>query len=249
MPPLADLSAPQWLLAALAALCIGLSKGGFGGVSILGIVIMAAIMPARESTGVILPLLIGGDLCAVAVYRRHAEWRHIWRLLPPMLAGIVVGYFMMKHIPDGAFRPIIGGTVLVMVLLQYARMLRPAMFEYVPHARWFAWSMGGASGIATMLANAAGPVMTLYLLANNLAKLALVGTIAWAFLIVNVLKLPFSFGLGLITRESLLFSLILLPAIALGIGLGRWLLGAISQRSFENCLLILAAIVALALIF
>ncbi len=194
-------------------------------------------------------MLICGDVCAVAVYRRHAQWRHIWRMLPPALVGVVGGYFIMRHIPGDAFRPIIGWVVLVMIGLQYARMLRPGSFENFPKTRWFAWSMGGGAGVATMLANAAGPIMTLYLLARGLAKFAFVGTSAWFFLIVNTLKVPFSYDLGLITRESLLFNLFLIPAIALGIGLGRLLLGVISQRLFENCLLIFAAIIALLLIF
>ena len=229
-------------------MCIGISKSGFAGIGLVTVIVMARIFPPRESTGILLPLLICGDICAVVAFQKHTLWPLIGRMLPPTLLGIVAGYFLMQHIPDTRFGPVIGSIVLTMALVQALRRFRPAMFEKVPHSHGFAWSIGGVSGIATMLANAAGPIMALYLLAINLPKYAFVGTSAWFFLIVNVSKVPLSANLGLIDTRTLFFNLLLVPAVIGGTLLGRWLIGIVPQRVFELLLLIFAGIASLRLI-
>lgn len=245
---LPELTAAQWLLAAVAAFCIGFSKSGFAGVGLVTVVLMARQFDPRHSTGVLLPLLIVGDILSVLVFHQHARWTHIWRMLPPTILGIVAGYLVMQRIPDAAFGPVIGWIVLGMVLLQLARSAIPRLHAHLPDSRLFAWLMGAWSGIATMLANAAGPIMALYFVAIRVPKYEFVGTSAWFFLIVNVFKVPFSAHLGLITGGSLRFNLVLIPVVALGIVAGRWLVRIISQRLFERILLAFAALAALRLI-
>lgn len=243
---LPSLTPSQWICALAAALFIGLAKSGLAGIGMLPILLMAQVMPARESTGAILPLLVCGDLFAIATFRRHAQWNPFWRMLPVSLTGVVLGYFGMGLISDAVFRPLLGGLILCLLVLQGLR--RFALFERVPHSRGFAWGMGLASGFTTMLANAAGPIMTLYFLAIGLPKLQFVGTSAWFFLILNLTKLPFSHGLGLINAQSLSLDLILVPAVGLGILLGHSVLPFIPQRIFEILLLIFAAAAAVRLI-
>jgi uncharacterized membrane protein YfcA len=249
MPSLPPLTTGQWLLAVLAALCIGLSKSGFAGLSMVTVLILAQLFPPRESTGILLPLLICGDIGSVLVYRQHAQWPQIWRMLPPTILGVVAGYFLMRLIPDRRFSPVIGWIVLCMTALQLVRRLRPAVFQQVPHTRGFAWGMGATSGVTTMLANAAGPVMALYFMAIALPKLAFVGTSAWFFLLVNLVKVPFSAQLGLIHGSSLAFNVLLVPAVAAGILLGRRLISIVSQQLFEILVLIFATGASLRLIW
>jgi uncharacterized membrane protein YfcA len=238
----------QWILAALAAFCIGFSKSGFPGSGLITVIIMAHLFGARESTGALLPMLICGDLFSVRVFHQHARWELIRRMLPPTALGIIGGYLLMRWLPGDAFRPIIGWIVLTMVILQAARRWRPEWYGGVPHSRSFAHGMGIASGVSTMLANAAGPVMGLYFLAIATPKFALVGTSAWLFLIVNLFKVPFSAQLGLIHGMTLFFNLLLIPVIALGIFAGQRLMPLISQSLFEALLLLFATIASLRMI-
>jgi uncharacterized membrane protein YfcA len=238
----------QWLWAGIAAFCIGFSKSGFAGVGLVTVVVMARLFPARESTGILLPLLIVGDLLSVWTFHQHAHWPHIWRLLPPTIVGILAGFALMPIIPGPRFGAVIGWIVLLMVLLQMVRRFRPQLYTNVPHSRWFAWLMGAWSGVATMLANAAGPITALYFVAINVAKYEFVGTAAWFFLLVNVFKVPFSAHLGLIHSGSLVFNVMLIPAVALGIWAGKRLVRIIPQGLFEQLLLLFAAIAALRLI-
>lgn len=241
----------QWLLAGVAALMIGMTKSGFSGMGMLVVILMADAMAGhvRESTGVVLPLLLCGDLLAVRTFKRHVQWPILLKMLLPATAGIVIGYFWMRGLGDTGFKPVIGWIILLLTALHLLRQSMPARFQNVPHSPWFVWPIGIAAGVTTMLANAAGPVVTLFFLAANLPKLELVGTAALFFLTVNLIKVPFSASQGLITPGSLVFNAMLVPLVVLGLVGGRFLLHRLNQASFEKILLILTALSALRLIF
>ena len=253
----AHFTAWDWTLSVLAALCIGLSKTGFNGVALVSVALMASVLPARQSVGVVLPMLIFADCFAVRSFRQHARWSEIRRVLPPALLGILAGAVILHFFnqpgqaTDVLFKRVVGGIVLGLTLLQYVRILRPGWFaqEAAEVGRTHGWVMGGFSGVTTMLANAAGPIMALYFLAIGLPKLELVGTSAWVFLILNVSKIPFNYQLGLITVDTLTLNLCLLPAVAAGVLLGRWLLGVIPQAGFQQLLLGFAVLASLRLLW
>ena len=238
----------DWLLAIFGAVGIGVAKSGFSGVSMLHVLIFAGLVGARDSTGVVLPMLIVGDVLAVRSFRQHARWDYIRRLLPPALLGVVAGALLVRSLDDTRYKPLIGAIILALTALQLLRLWRPALFDRVPHTPWFAWGMGLLVGVATMLANAAGPIAALYLLAVALPKLEFAGTSAWLFLIINCFKVPFSVGLGLIRRDTLLLNAALIPAIATGLFAGRWLIHRVPQRLFDALLLTFAALAALRLV-
>jgi uncharacterized protein len=241
-----DLSLADWLLAIVAGLGVGISKSGFAGVSLVHVLVMAHIFGDKLSTGVVLPMLVMGDIGAVIAFKRHAVWRHVGRTLPIACIGVIIGTWLMASVvPESAYKPFIGWTVLILVGMQVWRMLHPGAFENVPHAWPFAAAMGLLAGITTMMANAAGPVMAMYFLAVGLPKYQFTGTSAWFFLLINLFKIPFSAGLGLIHADTLLFNFALLPAIVFGLFFGRWLLGRVSQRLFDGLILAFAAFVAL----
>jgi uncharacterized membrane protein YfcA len=243
-----DLSVTHWLLAAIAAVGIGVAKAGFAGVSLLYVVIFAFLFGARESSGIVLPLLLIGDLGAIRYFRQHARWDYVRRMLPPAIVGIVIGTLLMGRLDEASFRPTIGAIILALTALQLLRLAKPGWFGAVPHAWWFAWMMGILAGITSMLANASGPIIALYTLAVGLPKLEFVGTNAWFFMIVNAIKVPFSLSLGLIHANTLLLNVALAPAIALGVWAGRWATHRIPQRAFDTLLLVFAAAAALRLI-
>jgi uncharacterized protein len=245
---LPHLTTTQWLLAVTAATGIGIGKSGLAGMSLVHVLIFAFLFGARESTGVVLPMLLIGDVCAVSIFHQHARWDYVRRMLPPACLGVIVAALIMRGLDERVYKPLIGITILALTLLQVARMLRPQWFGTVPHTRWFAATIGLIAGGATMLANAAGPVFAIYCLAIALPKFELVGTSAWFFFIINAFKVPFSVGLGLIHGNTLALNAILSPAIFIGIFIGRWLTAHIPQRLFDGLLLAFAAIAALRLI-
>jgi uncharacterized protein len=238
----------QWGLVVLGAFLAGVSKTGIAGLGVLTVAIYANILPARQSTGIILPMLICADVVAVAAYRRHAEWRHLWRLFPWVMAGVVAGYLAMGRINDAQVRHGIGAILLVLVALHFWRRQR-AGNEPIPHSLWFTGLTGVLAGFTTMLANAAGPIMVLYLLAIGLPKMEFLGTGAWFFLIINLFKVPFSCQLGLITPGTLQFNAVLLPAVIVGALLGRQFAQRINQAWFETLALALTLVAGVRLLF
>lgn len=245
-----SLNDPLWfaLLVGIAAFGIGLGKAGFGGGAMVAMLIMAEVFPPRQSTGVILPMLISADIIAVMRFRQHAVWSHVLRLLPPAATGVVLGWLIMPLISEKHFGVWIGAIILVMTGLLILQRVTPAMKNIAIGHPAFLWPTGLTVGVTTMVANAAGPVATLYFLACRLPKFEFVGTGAWFFLAINLFKVPFSAGLGLITPQSLFLNLQLLPLIVAGVFAGKWLLGKISQRFFELLLILFAIAGALRLI-
>lgn len=229
---------------AVSALCIGLSKAGFSGISLIAVVLLAETFGARASVGIALPMLIAADLMAVRAFQRHGSWMPVWRLMPPTALGLLAGWWLLGAIGDDAARRAIGLCVLAMVLVQGLRRVAPDGFESLAHSRAFAAAAGIAGGVATMLANAAGPIIQLYLLARNIPKMELLGIAARFFLLVNLIKVPMNFQLGLIHASSLLINLWLLPAIAIGVIAGRWLVSHVPQHLFEWLILAFSLLAA-----
>lgn len=169
------------------------------------------------------------------------------RLLPPAFAGIVAGYLSLEHIDDEQLRRIIGVIVLVMLGINYWRTRTKGKDEPVPGKWWFAITLGFMAGVTTMMANAAGPVMVIYLLAMRLPKMEFVGTSAWFFFVVNWLKVPLSRKLGLMTVASVKLNLMMLPFIAIGAALGILFLKRIPQKTFSAIVQVLTAAAAVKL--
>ena len=242
-----ELNSIEWSLALLAAFGVGVSKSGFSGVGMFHVVVFANLFGARESTGIVLPMLIFGDVCAVVAFRQHARWDYVWRMLGPTTLGVIGGWAIMQSIENAAFKPLIGSIILLLAAMQIARMWRPNWFTSIPHTVWFAWGLGLLAGFSTMLANAAGPIIALYLVAVSMPKLELAGTTAWLFLILNIFKVPFSVDQGLIDLNSLSLNAMLLPVIVVGLLAGRWLFARVPQRLFDSLVLVFSALAALRL--
>jgi uncharacterized protein len=213
----------------------------------LFVVLFAQIMPAKQATGIVLPLLCFGDIVAVRAYRQHANWLHLWRLFPWTAAGILAGYFMMGRIDDRQARLLIGSIVMSLVLLHLFRRWRGGGHE-TEHGAWFAPTLGVLAGFTTLVSNAAGPLMAIYLLAMRLPKMEYVGTAAVFFLVINLFKVPFMVRLGLISGPSFAFNLKLAPAVVVGALVGRKILPHINQRWFENLALGLAVLAGIKLL-
>lgn len=239
------LDAWGWAIAIAAALFVGVSKTGIGGLGMLAVVLFAQVMPAKQATGVVLPLLCFGDFVAVTAYWKHAKWEHIWRLFPWTAAGVFLGYFALGRVDEQQARVMIGLIVLGLVTMHLIR--RRYHGHEAEHGAWFAPMIGILAGFTTLVANAAGPMMVVYLLAMRLPKMDFFGTSAVFFTILNLFKVPFMVHLGLITTESLKFNLVLAPIVFAGAWYGRRLLGKINQKLFENLALGLSVVASLEL--
>ncbi|KAA9132203.1 sulfite exporter TauE/SafE family protein [Microbacterium caowuchunii] len=228
-----ELTALGWGTLGLAALVIGLSKAALPGAGTVAVALFAAVLPAKQSTGTILLLLIVGDMFALWAYRRHADLRALVRLIPAVVAGLLVGVVFLSFAGDDLVRRVIGVLLLGVVGVTLWRRRATPAGDPRPHPIAAA-VYGTLGGFTTMVANAAGPVMSMYFLSMRFPVKAFLGTAAWFFAVVNITKVPFAVGLGLITPPGLLIVAVLVPVVVAGALIGRRIATRIPQQLFER---------------
>jgi uncharacterized membrane protein YfcA len=209
--------------------------------------VLAIIFGAKPSTGILLPMLCLADIFAVTYYRRSAEWKYILRLLPWALTGFAVALLTDHLIPDRGFKTLIGACILAGLGVMLWNERRGKNTE-IPSSWWFAALFGVMGGFSTMIGNAAGPIMSVFLLSVRLPKKSFVGTAAWFFMIINFLKLPLQYFVWHnISRETLLFDLALLPPIAAGAWMGIIFVKRVSEKNYRVVIYVLTLVSTLML--
>lgn len=224
-----------WVLLILlvSALMTGMTKTGINGLGLVSVPLLALAFGAKESTGVLLPMLLMADVYAVIYYHRSANWKLIVKILPAALVGIGIGIVTGEVISPTQFRLLLSIIVLAMIAIMVFRDVGKKK-EKIPDNWWFATIMGLVGGFATMIGNAAGPVFAVYLLSMRLDKKAFIGTGAWFFLIVNLFKVPFHvFIWKTITWNTLPYDLIAFPVILLGAWLGVRLVKLFPEKAYR----------------
>ncbi|MFA6816395.1 MAG: sulfite exporter TauE/SafE family protein [Lentisphaeria bacterium] len=243
-----------WFVAIACAGMVGMSKAGLPGLGAVAVPLMAMVFPPKLSTGILLPILIAGDVIGVSYFHRHADWKVLIRIIPMALVGIVIGFFIMrlKCVDDNFIRISIG--VLILVLLGFKEILSHLKHDYLANLTpvqgvVVACFFGVLAGVTTLMANAAGPIMLIYMLVLALPKNVLIGTSAWYFMVLNLTKFPFMIKLGLISKESLLFNAKLVPFVIVGCVIGIVISKKMSSKSFEKWIVFLTVIAALKLLW
>ncbi len=244
----AGISMNGWIVAIAGSFLLGVAKGGIKGFGAIITTMIALVFGSKASTGIIMPLLIVGDIFAVLYYHRHAQWSYLWKLMPWMMLGVLAGVWYGKDLPEEEFKTGMALLILASVILMW--FLDRAKNYRVPDNRLFAAIMGGISGFATMVGNLAGPFSELYFLAIRMPKEMFIGTAAWLFFITNFFKLPFHIWTWkTINEHSLWIDLVLLPSLLLGLWAGIALVKVVKQSHFRQLIMILTALGALIIFF
>lgn len=234
---MAELELWQYAAGAACAFMVGMAKTGMPGLGILAVPLMVlTVGDARLSAGWLLPILCCADLFAVYYWRKHSAAGRLFSMMPWVLAGVVAGALTLT-LPEKQVRPLVGLIILAMLCLYLWRRYRADQIS-VAHPMPY----GIAAGFATTVANAAGPVMSLYLLSMRLPKEDFVATGAWFFFFINLVKLPIYWWQGLLSAQSLWFGVAVSPAVLAGALAGRWLIHKIPAHIFEGSVIILTAI-------
>ena len=242
------LSPSDWLIFFISALLIGMSKTGIQGISLLSIPLMVMVFGAKPSTGIILPILCFADLIAVLYYRRIAEWKYILKLLPSALIGFGIALLVDKMIPPEGFKHLMGICLLIVFLFMLWSESKGKENNISAHW-WYAPVFGVLGGFTTMIGNAAGPVLAIYLLSMKLPKYSFVGTNAWFFLVINYLKIPVQvMAWNNINTASLILDAFAIPFVIIGGILGIQLVRKLPEKGFRYFTIIMTFISVLLLI-
>jgi len=234
------------LLVAVAAL-VGMAKTGLQGTGMIAVPMLAMVFGAKASTGVMLPILIVADFFAVYYYHQHANWHHLKKLIPFAFIGVMLGTLIGNAVSDTVFTYSMVAIIFMALALMIHREKQPS-FE-LPTATWFVATVGIAGGVATMVGNLAGPIMALYMLSMRLPKNQFIGTAAWFFLSINLLKIPFHvFVWQTMTWDTFLINLMVIPAIAIGAVFGVAIVKKMPEIGFRWFVIAMTAVSALALL-
>jgi uncharacterized membrane protein YfcA len=246
----ATFTSATWALVVLAAVLLGFSKTAVGGISMVSVAIFAAVLPARASTGLVLLLFLVGDVFALRAYTRFTEWAVLRSLAPAVAVGIAVGALFLFVAADLAVRRTIGVILLVLVAVATVQKVRRRGDDDDPGPASTALmtSTGAVSGFTSMVANAGGAIMSLYLLRLRLPVMVFLGTTAWFFFVINVVKVPISLGLGLLDWSTARATLLLSPAVVVGALAGRAVARRMSLATFEWVILTVTFAAALNLL-
>ena len=277
--PVYDLATSGWIILALAGLLIGVAKTALPGLATIAVAMFAAVLPAKESTAVMLILLLVGDLLAVWAYRHVVDWKALRSLVPPVFIGLIVGAIVLDHISDNGMRKMIGIILLALTAITLLLMLNGKRKDREANAALasptegaapedstdgtdsssssekFAkspvarWIYGLIGSFTTMVANSGGPPMTMYFLASGFDMVRFLGTQAWFFFIVNIAKVPFQATLGLHSAHSLSTDLLLVPTVLVGAILGRWLVKRMNPAIFNPLIIGLTVLSSAYLLF
>ena len=237
-----------YLLAISAALLIGISKGGLKGISPIFILLMAEAYGGKTSTGIIVPLLLLGDIFAAFFYKRHIQKKYVLAFLPWMIIGILIGVWLGKDLSEESFKKGIAFLILASLLLLW---LSDLYFKKVLKPGIAVSSITGiGAGIFTMLGNFAGPFSNLYFLMTRIPKKEIIGTTTLIFFIVNLFKIPFHiFSWETISWETLSINAYLSPAVIIGFFIGMKIVNMISEKWFRQFLYVVTLLGALIVLF
>ena len=236
------------MIAFSAALILGIAKSGIKGFAILIVTGLALVYGAKESTGILMPLLICGDILAVIYYKRHVKWVYLIKLLPWMVAGVLVGVVLGKDLPEDLFKSGMAVIILISVAMMYYWERKKEI--KIPNHLSFAALMGMMAGFTTMVGNLAGVFSNIYFLAIKLPKNEFIGTAAWLFFIINLFKVPFHiWSWGTINLASFQISLSLIPAVILGFMFGVSIVKKLKNDRYRQLILLLTGLGGLTIFF
>jgi len=242
-----EISLFSWMLIIISAIFIGMGKSGIPGAGMVAIPIFASIFDPRMSVGLLLPILIFADSIAVFYYKSHTQWKYLLKLFPWAAIGLVLALIVGKNIDNQQFGYLLSAIIIFGVIIIIWQESKGQSIK-IPDYWWFSALMGILGGFTSMIGNAAGPILALYLLSMRLPKNEFIGTRAWFFLIINIVKLPFHiWSWETITIESFILDLKLFPVLVIGMVTGFLLIRRIKEKLFKRLMIVFTIISALVL--
>lgn len=242
------LTTEQFVLILISAILVGMARSGMSAISLLATPLLVLIYGGKSAIALILLLMLVGDVFAVIEYRQHTLWAEVRSILPSVVIGLLTGSIVGSAINDRQF--VILVAMIILVSLGIILFLnRKGDGVVIPNNRYFVIGAGLLSGFASMVGNASGPIFTVYLLAIGLKKQNYLGTTAWLFLIMNLIKLPIHiFAWHSIDLRLALLSILLIPAVFAGIRIGIVIIRVLHEKIFYYVLVAMTAISAIRLL-
>lgn len=244
-----DLTGIQWAILIFSALNVGFAKTGLQGATMPAVIFMASAFGGQLSSSIMLIMLIIGDMFAIKEYGRNINVKKILKLMPATITGVILGAIVGNVIDDSQFKTLMAILVIISLVILIFQEFKIASFR-LPENRAVSAVVGGVSGLSSMIGNVSGPIFNVYILSKNLDKQAMVSSIAWFFVFLNLIKLPFHiFVWNTFSGTTILIGLLMLPVVYIGSRIGIKLIQMIQEGTYRSLMILVTALGALNLIF
>lgn len=239
-----------WIIYFSCAILIGMSKTGIQNIGTLTVPLFALIFGAKFSTGIVLILLCFADLIAVIYYRKAFLWNEVKKLLPLAFTGLITGLIIGNYVNDKIFKIIIASCIILgLIIMFYNERVDKNRQEQFVNKKWYSPVFGFILGISTMIGNAAGPALSVYMLSKRLDKIAFAATSAWFIMILNLTKIPLqAFVWNNLTWKGFYLNLLALPFIVLGGIIGIKIVKILPEKTYKTVIKIILFISSVLLI-
>lgn len=237
-----------YAVAAVVAFLIGLSKGGLGGaLGALATPLMALVVPGDSAVGLVLPILMIGDVFAVALHWGGWNRRLVLLLIPGAVVGVTIGAGFLTALPGEVLRRGLGAIVLLFVAYELfeARIMRAVD---VKGRAWLGLLAGAVTGFSSSLAHIGGPPVSIYLLLEDVTPRVFIATSALFFLILNWIKVPYYLAARQLDLQQIRQIAVLMPLVPAGVWAGRWAAERVEKRTFDTIVVGLLALTAVLLL-
>jgi uncharacterized membrane protein YfcA len=244
-----EFSIEQIIMLSICAALIGMHKTGLAGAGALSIPISIYIFGAKSSTGVMLPILIMGDVFAVVHYMKYTNWSCIVRLIPGCVVGVITAVLMGQYIEDVTFKKLIASAIILCLIFLLIQKKHKHLLIKIKESKIFAGVIGILGGFASMIGNAAGGIFSTYFVSLELDKHTFIGTTAITFFLLNIFKLPFHiFVWKTITWNTFFVDLCTIPGILIGGFAGVWLVKLIPDKYYRMFIIVMTIISSIILL-
>jgi len=245
--PFSDFSVFFWVSAVIAVFITGISKGGFGGLGLFAVPLMALSISPVQAAGIMLPILIVMDWISLYAYRKTWDKKTLVLMLPAAIIGIALGGLLAGYVDDRFVLLCVG--VIAISFSLYAVLKPKASGNFIIGNKPLGAMAGVVAGFTSFIAHAGGPPFQAYAIPQNLEKRIYAGTAVVFFTIVNAVKIIPYAALGQFDKTNLTTSLMLIPIAPIGVLIGVWLVKRINQKVFYKILYTLIFIVGVKLIW
>lgn len=230
-----------YAVAVPAVILLGLAKGGFAGIGVIAVPLMALAISPVLAASITLPILIVQDVVSVWAFRKTWDAKVLRLMLPSAVVGIALGYALAAFVKPGAVELAVGAVAIVFALLRLwaERSSAPARAPQVERVPWRGVVAGVAAGFTSQIAHAGGPPFQMYVLPKNLPRDTFIGTSAIFFAVVNWMKVPAYWALGQFTREAMATAAVLLPLAIASTYAGVWLVRRVPAANFYRIIYLL----------
>jgi uncharacterized protein len=237
-----------YLVAVLAVMIFGLSKGGFSGLSSLAMPMLSLVASPVRAAAIVLPILIIQDWVSVWAFRRDFSSRNLVILVPSSMIGVALGWLLAARVTDDAVRLAVGVISIAFVAYMLIRdLLGRAPVEKPAIPTGVLW--GSLAGFTSFISHSGAPPFQVYVMPQYLKPRVFAGTATMFFAAVNLLKIPPYFLLGQFSRENLTVSAVLIPVALLSTFAGVWLVRRVSADRFYAIILALTFLIGVKLTY